>query len=190
MQDDKQDDKIVELYWQRDECAIRETELRYGRYLLKIAYNILADLEEGKECVNETYLKAWNSMPPHNPANLAAYLGKITRQLAIDIFRTRNREKRKASQYAVSLSELEDCVSGADTTQQGVERNLLAKAINTYLGGLSAEARTVFVGRYYYMDSLKEVAAYYNMSLPKVKSMLYRTRQGLRAYLEEEGFDI
>lgn len=182
------DDMIVDLYWQRNENAIRETEQKYGRYLSKIAYNILFDFEDSRESVNDTYLKAWNSMPPHRPNVLTTYLGKITRQLSIDIFRRRNREKRRASEYALSLSELEECVSGGDTTEQGIDLHLLAEAIDSYLGKLTPEARNTFVGRYYYMDSIREVASYYNMSESKAKSMLHRIRLGLRDYLEQEGF--
>lgn len=185
-----QDERIVALYWQRDENAISETEGKYGRYLSKIAYNILADREDSKEAVNETYLKAWNSMPTHRPAVLSTYLGKIIRQLSIDLLRTRNREKRKPSEYAVSLSELEDCVSGSETPEQSVERKTLAEAINAYLYTLPAEARNTFVGRYYFADSIKDISCYYGMSEPKVKSMLYRTRQGLKNYLEKEGYEL
>lgn len=181
-----QDDQIVALYWQRDEDAIRETEQKYGRYLTKIAYNILSDFEDSKESVNDTYLKAWNSMPPHKPCVLATYLGKITRQLSIDIFRTRNRVKRRTSEYAVSLSELENCISDHSTPEDNVDLHLLAKAISNYLYTLSTEARVLFVGRYYYLDSLKEAAAYSGMSESKAKSMLYRTRLGLKKYLEQE----
>ncbi|MCI8564484.1 MAG: RNA polymerase sigma factor [Lachnospiraceae bacterium] len=184
-----QDERIVAMYWQRDEAAIRETEKKYGSYLLKIAYNVLFDLEDSKESVNDTYMKAWNSIPPYKPCILSSYLGKITRQLSIDVLRTRNRIKRRASEYAVSLSELEDCISSGDVTEQEVNLHLLADAINSYLGTLSKDARTTFVGRYYYMDSIKEVASYHKMSVPKVKSMLYRTRIGLKGYLKKEGFD-
>ena len=155
-----QDEMIVDLYWKRDESAISETERKYGRYLSKIAYNILSDWEDSKETVNDTYLKAWNSMPTHKPGVLSAYLGKITRQLSIDAFRTRNRDKRKHSEYAVSLSELEDCISGSETTEQSIELKLLAEAINTYLYTLPAEARNTFVGRYYFADPTREVADY------------------------------
>lgn len=185
-----QDDMIVTLYWQRNEQAIQETDHKYGRYLSKIAYNVLKDLEDSKEIVNDTYLKAWNSMPPHTPSVLATYLGKITRQLSIDMFRNRNRKKRQMSEYTLSLSELDECISNGNTTEQSVNLHLLAETINTYLYSLSHEARTTFVGRYYYMDSIKEVAGYHSMSQSKVKSMLYRTRQGLKAYLEQEGFVI
>lgn len=185
-----QDEKIVELYWKRDEAAIEETGKKYEHYLSKIAYNILADLEDSKECVNDTYLKAWNSMPPHKPEVLKTYLGKLTRQRSIDMFRSRNRVKRQGSEYAVSLSELGECVSGGDETEQSVDMHLLAEAIRKFLCSLSPEARNTFIGRYYYMDSMKEVAAYYGMSESKVKSLLHRTRLRLKTYLEQEGFDL
>ncbi|MDO5602153.1 MAG: RNA polymerase sigma factor [Oscillospiraceae bacterium] len=183
-----QDDDIVTLYWQRDETAIQETQQKYGRYLLKIAYQILLDLEDGKESVNDTYLKAWNSIPPHKPLVLPTYLGKITRQTSIDLFRKRNRKKRQASQYAVSLCELEECAGG--TTEQSADLRLLAETIERYLATLTRQARSAFVGRYYFMDPLKEVAAYCGMSESKAKSMLYRTRQGLKSFLEQEGFAV
>ena len=185
-----QDERIVDLYWQRNEAAIRETEQKYGRYLTKIAYNILADLEDSRESVNDTYLDAWNSMPPRKPQILSTYLGKITRRVSIDIFRRRHREKRKASEYAVSLSELEDCISQGNVTEAEVDVRLLAKAINDFLRTLPEEARNTFIGRYYFLDPLKEVAAYCGMSESKAKSMLYRTRCGLKSYLEKEGFEI
>lgn len=183
-----EDERIVALYWQRKEEALRETERKYGRYLFKIAYHILFDTGDSEDSVNAVYLKAWNSIPPQRPEALGIYLGKITRQQSIDIVRTRNREKRRASEYVQSLSELEECVSAGDTTQQEIDLKLLAEAINMYLGTLSPEARNTFVGRYYYMDSIREVAAYYGISESKVKSLLYRTRKGLKSYLEQEGF--
>ena len=184
------DDEIVALYWQRDEAAIRETEQKYSRYLSKIAYNVLADLGDCEEVVNDTCLKAWNSMPPHRPAALGTYLGKIARQLSIDRFRTRNREKRKGSEYSLSLSELEECVDCGDATRQAADARLLAEAISSYLKTLPEPSRHAFVGRYYYMDPLKEVAVYCGMSEARAKSLLYRARQGLKAYLKQEGFDL
>lgn len=184
------DSEIVALYWQRDQTAIQETQRSYGRYLMKIANSILSNQEDGEEVVNDTCLKAWGSIPPNRPDSLSAYLGKIARRLAIDALRTRGREKRMASAYAVSLSELEECVPGGSGAEERLELSLLAQAINAYLRTLSPQARNVFVGRYFYMDSLKEVAAYYGMSESKVKSMLYRTRLGLKAYLTQEGFTV
>ena len=185
-----EDAAIVALYHARDPAAVERTQEKYARYLYTVAHNILADHLESEETVNDTYLKAWNSMPTHKPGVLSTYLGKITRQLSIDAFRTRNRDKRKHSEYAVSLSELEDCISGSETTEQSIELKLLAEAINTYLYTLPAEARNTFVGRYYFADPIREVADYYGMSEPKVKSMLYRTRQGLKKYLEKEGYEL
>ena len=183
------DAAIVSLYWQRNEDAIRETKGKYGAYLGKIAWNILANREDSEESVNDTYLHAWNSMPPQKPAALSTYLGKLTRQLSIDLYRRRNRVKRGGSEYALSLTELEDCVSGA-TTEEEVELRLLAEAMGRYLRGLSPAARTTFLRRYYFMDPLREIAAGQGFTESKVKSMLYRTRQGLREYLEKEGFSI
>ena len=185
-----EDEQIVTLYWDRDERAIRETETKYDRYLTKIAYNILADLEDSRESVNDTYLAAWDSMPPHKPSILSAYLAKLTRCISIDCFRYRTRDKRMASEYAVSLSELGDCVSGGNTTEEIVNVKLLADAIGIYLRLQSEEARTAFIGRYYFLDPIKEVAAYCGMSESKVKSLLYRTRLGLKEYLEKEGFCV
>ena len=174
------DADIVSLYWQRNEEAIRETEEKYGAYLGKIAWNILANREDSEESVNDTYLHAWNSMPPQKPAMLSTYLGKLTRQLSIDIYRRRNRAKRGGSEYALSLTELEDCVSSGSTEDE-VEVHLLAEALGQYLRGISPEARTAFLRRYYFMDPLGEIAAGQGFTESKVKSMLSRSRLGLRA---------
>ena len=183
-----EDAQIVSLYWDRDESAIRETETKYARYLTKIACNILNDVEDSRESVNDTYLAAWDSIPPHRPGILFAYLAKLTRRISIDRFRYRTRDKRMGSEYALSLEELGDCVCGGDTTQEAVNEKLLADAIGIYLRLLPEDARTAFVGRYYFLDPLKEVAAYCGMSESKAKSLLYRTRVGLKEYLQKEGY--
>ncbi len=183
-----EDNAIVELYWQRSEAAIRETEEKYDRYLHKIAYNILNNLEDSRESVNDTYLAAWDSMPPHRPSVLSAYLAKLTRRISIDLFRYRTRDKRSGSQYALSLSELEDCISGGNTTEEAVNLKLLGDAIAVYLRLLPESTRAAFIGRYYYLDPLKEVAAYCGMTESKCKSLLYRTRLGLKDYLAKEGY--
>ena len=184
------DSQIVSLYWDRDETAIRETETKYDRYLTKIAYNILSDLEDSRESVNDTYLAAWESMPPHRPTALSAYLAKLTRRISIDRFRYRTRDKRMASEYAVSLEELGDCVSGGNTTEEIVNVKLLADAIGVYLRLQSPEVRTAFLGRYYFLDPVREVARYCGISESKCKSLLHRTRLGLKDYLRKEGFDL
>jgi RNA polymerase sigma-70 factor (ECF subfamily) len=185
-----QDDRIVSLYWKRDETAISETEQKYGKYLSKIAYHVLSNQEDSKESVNDTYLKAWNSMPPHKPSVLSTYLGRITRQTSIDLFRKRNSDKRLSSEYAVSLSELEECISTGDVTEQSVDVHLLAESISRFLRSLSPEASSIFVMRYYFMDSIREIADSYGMSQSKVKSMLHRTRIALKNHLEQEGFTV
>ena len=184
------DDQIVNLYWDRNEEAIHQTQMKYGSYLAKVAYNILSDFEDSQECVNDTYLAAWNSMPTNRPGILATYLGKITRQISIDLFRKKKRLKRYASQYAISLEELGDSFTDGITPDQELDAKRLTDAINRFLRSLPDDARNTFIGRYYFFDPLKDVAAYCGMSESKAKSMLYRTRQGLKDYLIKEGFDL
>ena len=184
------DELIVDLYWDRNEDAIQQTQRKYGSYLSKVAYNILSDFEDSRECVNDTYLAAWNSMPTNRPRILSTYLGKIARQISIDVFRRRNTVKRYASEYALSLEELGDSFSAGPTPEQELDAKMLDEAINRFLRTLPEETRNVFLGRYYFFDSLKDVAAYCGMTESKAKSMLYRTRQSLKAYLAEEGFDV
>lgn len=185
-----QDEKIVELYWQRDESAIRETQDKYDHYLHKIAYNILTDEEDSRESVNDTYLAAWNSMPPHKPSVLSTYLGKLTRRISIDIFRKRNRIKRQGSEYSLSLTELADCISSEDSPEKDYEIKLLGESINAFLRTLSDDARNVFIGRYYFLDSVKDVANYCGISESKAKTLLFRTRNSLREHLKKEGFEL
>lgn len=185
-----EDHAIVALYWQREEAAIEATQAKYGAYLTKIAHNILADDQDSQECVNDTYWNAWRSIPPHRPQVLSTYLAKLTRRGAIDQLRRRNRAKRRGSEYTLSLSELSRDLSTGDTTSQAAEAQALARAIGDYLRTLSPEARTVFLCRYYFLDPIREVAAHHGMTQAKVKSLLHRTRQGLKAHLEQEGFDL
>lgn len=185
-----EDSEIVARYWRRDEEAIQETRRKYGGYLAKIACGILSSREDGEEIVNDVCLRAWNSIPPSRPDSLAAYLGKIARRLSIDALRTRTRDKRGAGEYALSLSELEECVPGGAGPEEQLELSLLAQAIDGYLRTLAPQARNAFICRYFYLDPLKEVAAHLHMSESKVKSMLYRVRQGLKTYLIQEGFTV
>lgn len=185
-----EDEAIVSLYWQRNESAIRETERKYDRYLTKIAMNILADREDSRESVNDSYLAAWNSMPPHRPGVLSTYLGKITRRISIDRFRYRTREKRRQSEYEISLSELGDCVSGGNTTEEAVNGKLLADAIGIWLRLQPEENRNLFLCRYYFLDSLQEVAKHCGITESKCKTVLFRMRKSLKEYLEKEGFVV
>ena len=185
-----EDAEIVALYWARSEDAIAQTKTKYGAYLTKAAYNILSDLEDSQECVSDTLLAAWRSMPDNRPKVLRTYLGRITRQVSIDLYRRRNRLKRYASEYAVSLEELGDSFTDGRTPEEELNAKLLTEAVNRFLRSLPEEARNSFIGRYYFFDSLKEVARYCGMSESKCKSLLYRTRQSLKDYLQKEGFDV
>lgn len=184
------DRNIVKLYFDRDERAIAETKIKFDKYLKKIAFNILSSDEDSEESVNDTYLAAWNSIPPHSPDVLSTYLAKITRRISIDHFRKRNRDKRQASEYALALSELEDTLLGGTSPEDTLELKLLTEAIERFLSEQSPAARHVFIGRYFYCDSVRDVASYCNMSVAGVKSQLHRTRTKLREYLTKEGFII
>lgn len=184
------DAQIVELYWSRSEDAIAVTKERYQGYLMKIAMQILENEEDAEECVNDTYLAAWNSMPDHRPETLSTYLGKITRQTAIDLWRRKNRQKRANSEYTLSLEELEEVLPGGSTPEKELDATLLSQAINRFLRTLPAETRRLFLGRYFYCDPLKEVASYCGMKEAKAKSTLFRTRKNLKRFLEKEGFTL
>ena len=183
-----EDLKIIEMFFERKERAITETERKYGRYLSKIAYNILFDLEDSEECVNDTYMKAWNSIPPQQPKILSTFLGKITRRLAIDLFRKKHAEKRKNSEYALSLSELDECIPDKFSAEKEFEQKELSGSINRFLASLSKENRDIFVCRYFYSDSIKEIASFFKSSESKIKSSLFRSRKDLKEHLEKEGF--
>ena len=181
------DAEIVELYFQRDERAIQETMNRYHRYLMKVALQILGDEQDAEECVNDAYLTAWNSMPDYRPEVLSAYLIKIARQKSIDRLRYRQRQKRQGAEYAVSLEELGDVIEDPTSAVSEPDDNLLKEAIARFLKDLPADARHLFLGRYFYFDSLKDVASYCGMSESKAKSMLYRMRRKLKKFLKKEG---
>ncbi len=184
-----EDEKIVELYWKREDAALEETSKKYGKYLLKIAYNILSNFEDSEESVNDTYFKAWKSIPPEKPKVLSSFLGKIVRENSIDIYRKRKRKKRK-SEYEISLSELGDFVEDKANVQSETEADLLVEKINDFLENLDEENRKIFVCRYFYFDSLKTISKYFSMKEDTVKSRLFRMRNSLKSYLEKEGFEI
>lgn len=184
------DQHIVELYWQRDESALQMTAACYGAALTAVAQRILGDRVESEETVNDTYLKAWDTIPPHKPTKLGAFLAKITRDLAIDRYRRRKAEKRGATQYALSLEELSECIPGGETPDEALDYALLTEAIGTYLSELKPAVRQAFVGRYFFALSLQEIADRQGVTLSWVKTTLHRTRLGLREYLEKEGYSV
>lgn len=183
-----EDSAIVDLYWERNESAIKETSDKFGRYLTKIAWNILADRRDAEESVNDTYLHAWNAMPPHRPAVLSTFLGKITRHISIDIYRRRHSAKRGGSEYALSLEELSDCVQGEGGPEEALDAEELANHISHFLRGLSPDARKLFLRRYYYFDPVADAASSLGMSEGRAKTLLFRTRRKLKEYLGKEGY--
>ena len=183
-----EDNRIVDLYWQRNESAISETAAKYGKYLNSISYQILLNAEDAEECVNDTYNDAWQSMPPHRPSILSTFLGKITRRISIDLWRKYSAEKRGCGVMALALDELEECVSGTEYVETEIEGQELQKKLNDFLFALPQVDRQVFMCRYWYMDSISDIAKQFAYSESKIKSMLYRTRKKLRAMLEKEGY--
>ncbi len=182
------DKRIVELYWQRDELAICKTSEKYEKYLTKIATNILENAYDAEESVNDTYLAAWNSIPPHRPATLKTYLSRLTRHISIDILRKKSSKKR-GGEYAISLSELSSLTS-PDSPEKSLDAKILSERINDFLKALPKKKRRAFIGRYYFLDSVKDIAKYCGMSEAAVKTLLFRLRDDLRQYLKKEGFDI
>lgn len=184
-----EDREIVELYWERSEAAISETERKYGKYCFAIALRICDDREDAEECVNDTYLRAWNSMPPHKPEKLSAFLGKLARNLALNRYKERHCEKRGQGQVALALEELQECVPN---TAGGsfADDIALRDALNRFLRMLPHETRAVFMQRYWYVCSISDIAAEWGMSESRVKMLLLRTRNKLKQFLEKEGIEI
>lgn len=182
------DSQIIRLYFDRSENAITETGKKYGTYCYSIASNILGIHEDAEETVNDTYLSAWNTIPPHVPNVLAAYLGRITRQLSIDRLRKYRAFKRGGGEIATALEELGECVSDKDEVEGAIYRKELMASINRFLGELKPLERSVFICRYWYLDSTEEIAGKSACSVSKIKSMLLRIRKRLNTHLEKEGF--
>ena len=181
------DFRIVELFWNRSEQAITETQQKYGHYCYRIAYNILANEEDAEESVSDTYFKAWNTIPPHRPSILATFLGKITRHISIDRWRIRNANKRGGGQIVLAFEELEECIASKESVEQAYTMKEHLAAYQKFLERLPETERSIFLLRYWYVESIHEISEKYGFSESKVKSMLHRTRQKLRKCFEEEG---
>ena len=184
-----EDGQIIDLYWNRDQQAIRETEGKYGALLNRIAWNLLHSREDAEECVSDTYLRAWNAIPPTRPAFLRTWLGRVTRNLSLDRWKRREAEKRGGGAELL-LGELEDCLPAPGGPERTVEDQELAELLNGFLRGISREGRAMFLRRYWYGESVAEVAAALRCGEGKVKSSLFRTRKALAAYLEKEGIAL
>ncbi len=179
------DDEIVELYWQRNESAIRLTHERYGGLCTRVAMNILGDPSDAEECVNDTYLKAWKSIPPERPRALGAFLTRITRNLALDRYRTKRRQKRDG-EFTVMLSELGDCIPAPEETDAAE----LLGHIKDFLREQDETDRNLFVGRYFHAYEVQRMAEAYGLTPNAASLRLYKTREKLRVYLQERGYSV
>lgn len=182
-----EDQAIVELYWQRSDRAIAETEQKYGRYCHKIAWNICMNCQDAEECVKDTWFRAWNLMPDKRPAALPGFLGGITRNLAIDRYKTKNRKKRGGGETELALEELSDCIPAALDTERSFEQREFQRAIGSFVESLSETEQQVFTARYYFLAPVAEIGEKLHFSQSKTKSMLLRLRRRLSCYLQEEG---
>lgn len=184
------DNKIIKLYWERSEQAISETAKKYGRYCHFIAFNILHNDSDSEECVNDTYFRTWNSIPPKHPNRLQTFLGKITRNLALNRYEKMSAQKRGGGQIPVILDELGECISSETYTESITDELAIKDVLNSFLSTLHAETRKIFVRRYWYMDSIKDIAAAYGLTESKVTITLFRTREKLKKLFEKEGITI
>lgn len=184
-----EDKKIIELFNERSELAVATVEKQYGNYLNKIAKNILGDDSDAEECVNDTYLKAWDSIPPNYPSNLKIYLGKITRNLSLDVLDKNTAIKRGGSVADIVLDELSEIIpdSRVEKNQESAE---IIETINKFLENQTGENRKIFVRRYWYLDSVLDIAKLYHLSESKVKTTLFRMRKGLKEELLREGIQV
>ena len=184
-----EDKKIVDLFFKRDEKAIIESKLKYNNYLFKIASNILRDNRDREECVDDTYIKAWNNIPPQKPQNLKLYFAKILRNLCIDLYRKYNAAKRGSNQIDTSLDEIGEII-GKTNVEEIVQLRELTDSIQKFLDGLNEKDKNIFLMRYFYIDSLKDIAKYMGMNENSVKQNLFRTRNKLKIYLIDEGYSL
>ena len=180
------DSTIIDLYWSRDQRAIEETAGKYGSFLFSLVWNILRSHSDTEECVNDTYLRTWNAIPPARPTAFRAWLGRIARNLSLDRWKQSRTQKRGGDAMEILLGELDDCVPSPHRVEKQLEDQEIASLVSGFLRRLPAESRTIFLRRYWYGQDLADIAAELRCGIGKVKSSLFRTRKALRAYLEQE----
>ncbi len=184
-----QEKAILDLFWQRDENAIPAVKTKYGPYCAAIARRILPDPRDAEECVSDTWLKAWNAIPPHRPPRLALFLGKITRETALNRWKANNAQKRGGGEVPLALEELgEQFTTGKDPVGQNVELAQLGQAISAFLRTQPSQTAILFLRRYYHMEPIRDLAQAFGLTESNVKTTLHRTRKKLKTYLEKEGF--
>ena len=184
------DTEILDLYFDRNEQAIAETQTKYGSYCFSIAYHILHDQDDSDECVNDTWMRAWNSIPPSRPEYLNIFLGTITRNLSFDRYKRKKALKRGSGEMELELDELAECIPSGSNTEEAVEAAELQRLINEFLRTLPEKECNVFLRRYWYSEEYGDIAKRYGMKLNSVKTSLFRTRGKLKAFLEEQGIVV
>lgn len=181
-----EDTDIIHMFFERDEHAIIHTSEKYNNYCLKIAFNILRDRPDADECVNDVYLKLWNNIPPNMPNSLPSFIAKLTRNHAIDMYKSKHAQRRTESEYSLSLDELAECIpDGKD-----FEESDLKDILNRFLREQKADARKIFIRRYFYCEEIVQISQFFGISQSKVKTTLFRTRQKLKEYLRKENYTI
>ena len=188
LQDLLSDEKIIEMFWDRDERAISETDRKYGKYLYAIAYNIVHDHPDCEECLNDTYLGTWNKIPPARPTAFQSFLSKIMRNIAIDRFRKNTAQKRVPSEMTVSLGELDECMAYQSDMEEDRMVRELAVMLNDFLAGLPKRRQFVFVCRYYYADSVAKIAEMLGLSEKTIRRDISQMKADLKAFLEKGGY--
>ncbi len=184
------DEQIVDLFLSRDESALQHTSEKYGKKLRTLSYGITADAQAAEECENDTYMEAWKSIPPHEPRSyLYAFLARITRHLSLNVCRSRDALKRQGHICALT-EEMEECLPSPDDTACRVDDMVLQDAINTFLAALPEEKRNIFLRRYWFLDSIADIARRFGLSQSKVKTTLFRCRHLLREFLIKEGYSL
>lgn len=183
-----EDSAIIDLYWAREERALSETDAKYGGYCRSIAHNILKNREDSEECVSDTWLHAWNAMPPQRPAFLSAFLGKLTRNLALNRLKARTAHKRLGDAFSVSLDELSDCAPPLPAPEDEAAAAELGRAISAFLRTQTEEVRAMFILRYFYCGSIAELSERFHCGESRVKTTLLRTRARLKQHLVKEGY--
>lgn len=184
------DEKIIDLYWSRDEEAIPRTDEKYGGCCFSVAYHILRNQEDSEECVSDTWLKTWYSIPPERPSFLKQFLVKIARNLSLDHYRRNHAKKRGGGEMPLVLDELAECVSGAEDVESAMRAKQLEEAINIFVGSLSEKERNIFIRRYFFLERAAEIAKMYSTNEANVRKTLSRVRAKLKKYLIEEGYEL
>ncbi len=183
-----EDHQIIDLYFKRSEDAITQTDAKYGKMCYSIAYNVLACKEDSEESVSDTYMTAWNQIPPTRPMHFPGFLGKIVRCISINRWEAMQAQKRGGGQTMLALEELKECADGKSSVEEVCESKEIVSAYHSFLKTLPEEQRNLFLRRYFFLDSIAAIAADYGFSQSKVNSMLYRLRKKLRVHMQKEGY--